>query len=85
MAAVLAPRCTSVRSVGRHAAVRVPDAELLTSEAVANAVQHAVTEHITVTVIDVGHAVRVFVQDDDPTPPSWWSRIPPRWAVTACT
>lgn len=53
----------------RHAS-RIDDAELLASEAVGNAVRHAATEDIIITVAEVGDVIRVFVHDDDPTPPT---------------
>lgn len=47
----------------------VEDVELLTSEVVSNAVEHAVTEHIVLRVRAEGSRVRVEAHDDDPTPP----------------
>lgn len=42
---------------------------LLTSEMVSNAVQHARTERVRVSLERVGSSLRVAVSDDDPEPP----------------
>lgn len=62
--------------VERRNALRPDDAELLASEAVGNAVRHAATDEITVTVAAVDRVVRVFVHDDDPAHPVLSERGP---------
>jgi serine/threonine-protein kinase RsbW len=56
-------------AVRRWGLARPLDAELLTSEAVTNAVEHADTDYVEVSVGLAGGRVRVGVRDADPTRP----------------
>jgi len=74
LAAIPIARHRVCAALGGLGASEIEDAALMTSEVLANAVEHATTETIAVRVLRSGKVVRVEVEDQDGREPE---RAPP--------